>query len=398
MSLTVTPPVIPITPQWLPEAMPFATDPHSGAVVEQLTSEPVTSTNIYCEQRFASADGSRIAISRKPFNSDTEIWVCDLRSLRVCRIGMGVALGANPLRNAIYFVRTEPDGVTLRRLDLSELSEQVMHRFAQGEYPGNGAASPEERYFVCGPFPVRDNVMALRRIDLLTGETRTLCEIADMHNPHAQFEPSPGRSLFVQINRGAQWQRSDGGRTLVGKLGATLHTVDIETGQVTPLPVGRPFTPPISGHECWIGQTGRILFTAGQYQVSPSAHVTLRTPPAEEDHHPLAALYSVAPGDESSRVVASGLLFNHVAASDDGLLFIADDHATGVIYVGSIATGKSLPLCNAHARQGTCQHSHIHAYMTPDNRNVIFNSTVTGVAQVFAARVPEGFIERVLAL
>jgi len=30
--------------------------------------------------------------------------------------------------------------------------------------------------------------------------------------------------------------------------------------------------------------------------------------------------------------------------------------------------------------------------MTPDNKFVIFNSIVTGVPQVYAARIPEGFL------
>jgi hypothetical protein len=34
--------------------------------------------------------------------------------------------------------------------------------------------------------------------------------------------------------------------------------------------------------------------------------------------------------------------------------------------------------------------------MTPDSRFVIFNSIVTGVAQVYAARVPDGFLANVL--
>jgi hypothetical protein len=31
--------------------------------------------------------------------------------------------------------------------------------------------------------------------------------------------------------------------------------------------------------------------------------------------------------------------------------------------------------------------------MTPDNRYVIYNSIVTGVGQVYAARVPDGFLD-----
>ena len=49
---------------WVPESIRYGRDDKSGVEIEQLTSEPVTSTNIYCEQRYASADGARIAIAR----------------------------------------------------------------------------------------------------------------------------------------------------------------------------------------------------------------------------------------------------------------------------------------------------------------------------------------------
>lgn len=137
-----------------------------------------------------------------------------------------------------------------------------------------------------------------------------------------------------------------------------------------------------------------MLFTAGQYQVSASSHVTLAERPPEERHLPAAAVYSVALGDKQPRVVASDILYNHLAASDDGRYFVADDHLTGRIHIGNVATGKTLPLCETQTRQGACQYSHAHAYMTPDNRHVIFNSIVTGCAQVYAARVPDGFLER----
>jgi hypothetical protein len=225
-----------------------------------------------------------------------------------------------------------------------------------------------------------------------------VCEIEDMTNPHFQFGPVDGRHVLVQINRGYRRDPATGVTVLAGQLGATLCIVDIETGVVAPLPVGRPFTPRISGHECWAGNTGRVIFTAGQYLVSSSSYVTLGEPSDAERDMPRAAIYSAGPGDAAARIVAQGLLFNHLAASDDGRFFIADDHATGRVHVGNIATGRSRMLCDTHTRQGKCQWSHAHAYMTPDNRHVIFNSVMTGVAQVYAARIPDGFLDEVLAL
>jgi hypothetical protein len=46
------------------EAIPARVNAESGANVVQLTSQSVISVNVHMEQRFASADGRRIAIER----------------------------------------------------------------------------------------------------------------------------------------------------------------------------------------------------------------------------------------------------------------------------------------------------------------------------------------------
>ncbi len=385
-------------PGWIAEAIRFGMDEESGAEVEQLTSEPVTSTNIYCEQRYTSADGHRIALSRAPFGQPMELWVCDLRSLRLQRIGQGNPIGANALRDAIYYVDGAGESPRLMRLNLKELTSEMLFSFGTSVMPKSGTVSPDERCFVGGPFPVREHLYSLHRIDMGSGRSETLCEIEDMFNPHVQFDPSTGEQLLVQINRAGRADLTTGGRALSGPLGATLCVVDVGTGKVTPLPVGRPHTPPITGHECWVGMTGEVLFTAGHYAVSRSAFVTYGEAPEAERKMPSGAVWAIKPGEARARVVARGKLWNHLAASDDGRFFIGDDHLTGRIHIGSIATGCSLGLCDSQTRQGLCQHSHVHAYMTPDNGHVIFNSIVTGVAQVYAARVPEGFLDKVLSL
>lgn len=378
---------------WYAEAIRFGQDAETGAEIEQLTSEPVTSTNIYCEQRYASADGTRVAISRKPFGQPTEIWVCDMRSLRLCRVVQAHPVGANASRNAVYGV--VPNGSTSRLLRVDLVSLEVREICTlEMPVPHGGAPTPDERWYVSGPYLVRDNLFRLCRTDISSGRTETLCEIEDISG-HMQFDHAGSGLTIIQINRGRKRDMATGGGALTGPLGATLSVANVDSGKVTTLPIGRPHTPPISGHECWVGKTGQILFSAGQYNVTSSAYVTLKDPPDAERQMPRAALYLLKPGDPAPRVLAQDKLFNHLAASDDGRYFIADDHTTGSIYIGSIASGRSVRLCDSHTRQGTCQYSHVHPYMTPDNKYVIFNSVVTGVAQVYAARIPDGFLATV---
>lgn len=82
-------------------------------------------------------------------------------------------------------------------------------------------------------------------------------------------------------------------------------------------------------------------------------------------------IYCEAPGGEPRHLIAEEP-FNHLAASDDGR-------------------------CESWTRQGRPQHTHAHPYMTPDNRHVIFNSNITGVWQVYAARIPNDFLNRLEA-
>lgn len=380
--------------RWIPEAIRFDQDPGSGSAVEQLTCEAVSSTNVYCEQRYASADGQFIAIHRHPFDRPCQIWLCHLPSFKIAFVAEGRILGAVSRRNALYYLARDPQ-LRIMRLDLADFSIREAHRFSDTSMPASAAFSPDERIMIYGPYRARDNIFALRRLNMTTGEDIILGEMKDIGNPHLQFEPDKGAMVMVQINRGDQPHPVHGG-AVRGSQGATLAILNPDSGDLLPLPAGRPHTPRISGHETWVGNTGGIIFTAGQYDVTPTSYVTLADAPENERHLPAAAIYHVFPGNTNARVLAHGLLFNHIAASDDGKFFIADDHATGRIHVGSMATGKFLPLCESRTRHGATQLGHAHAYMTPNNSHVIFNSIVTGVPQVYAATLPPHFLNAVL--
>ena len=55
--------------QWLPEVIRRGTDSHCGARLIQLTSAALISHDIYCEERYTTADGSRLAFLRSPTGS-----------------------------------------------------------------------------------------------------------------------------------------------------------------------------------------------------------------------------------------------------------------------------------------------------------------------------------------
>ena len=361
------------------EAISAWVNKESGSKVVQLTSQPVISTNVHMEQRFASADGRRIAIERQPFGQAPELWVCDLDTTRLYRIGVGRAMTASSSCNAIYY-RTPSPEARLMRVNLVDLSTREIMAIPDDAVPRKLALSPDERWLVAGPFVVGDNLYRLDLIELANGKRTTLCELVDISNPHPQFDPgNPGR-LLVQVNRGSKYTSSAGLTRRSGPLGATLCLVAVPSGEVTTLPVGLPETRAISGHSTWAGRSGRVVFT---------------TAPGGADSQ-LAGMgvYRLTPGEARPVQIVSRQPFNHLAVSDDGRFFIVDDHRTQTIHIGSVQTGRFLKLCDSRTRQGKPQYTHAHPYMTPDNRHVIFNSNVTGVTQVYAATVPAAFLEK----
>jgi hypothetical protein len=365
------------------EAVPVEVDAESGAAVVQLTSQPVISTNVHMEQRFASADGRRIAIERQPFGQPPVLWVCDLDTTRLYRIGAGRAMTASFARNAVYYL-TPPPGTRLMRLNLADLSTREVMALAHDAVPRKLAVSPDERWLVAGPFVARDHVFRLDLIELANGKRTTLCKLKDIPNPHPQFDPGGRPRLLLQVNRGSRFTPDVGFQKLSGPQGATLCLVAVPSGEVTPLPVGLPDTPAISGHSTWAGPSGHLLFTT-----APGVHESLLAG---------TGVYRLTPGEARPVQIVSGQPFNHLAVSDDGRFFIVDDYRTRKIYVGSVETGRFLRLCDSRTRQGKPQYTHAHPYLTPDNRHVIFNSNVTGVTQVYAATVPAAFLDKLAPL
>lgn len=365
------------------EAIPVEVDQESGAALIQLTSQPVISTNVHMEQRFASANGQRIVIERQPFGQPPELWVCDLNTTRLYRIGSGRAVTASFKQNAVYYL-TPPPQTQLMRLNLADLASHKVMAIAPDAVPRKLAISPDERWLVVGPFLVKDNLFRLDLFDLASGKQTQLCELVDIPNPHLQFDPGDGNRLLVQVNRGAEYMMASGLTRLSGPLGATLCLVAVPSGEVTPLPAGLPVTPTISGHSTWCGSTGRVVFTTA--------------PGVADSLLANTGVFRLTPGEEKPVQIVSGQRFNHLASSDDGRFFIVDDHRTQTIHVGSVETGRFLKLCDSRTRQGKPQYTHAHPYLTPDNRHVIFNSNVTGVTQVYAAKVPSEFLDSLASL
>lgn len=363
-----------IPARFLPECIDRGIDKIAGAKLTQLTSAALISHDIYCEERYTSRDGSRVAILRSINGRENQqLWVIDMRTSQVAMLSDAIeGFPTSPLNgDNLFFIRPgKSSPYVLCRANL--MTFEVDEVFDMSKCPTTryrvGTISPDERWYV-GNQRLSADTWGFYHIDLQAGTWKTFHEQRDMCNPHPQFEPTHGRDIMVQHNRGCVFDENDNIVRLVGEEGATLYLIGADGGNLRRLPLGKPHTPPVTGHETWVGDTGKILLSTDK-----------------------AELHLLTPGEAQSKILWKGIAFNHVSVSNDGKYFITDSWPTGVLYVGNIATGRLLPLCDSRATCSAPQHAHPHAYMTPDNRFIIFNSDSTGLGQVWCAKIPEWFL------
>jgi hypothetical protein len=133
-----------------------------------------------------------------------------------------------------------------------------------------------------------------------------------------------------------------------------------------------------TGHETWISSTGRILFATGC------------------DKDSLGNIWFAGLCDSAPTLASkTPVRFGHVGISRCGRLWIGA--ATGEkdvpVHVGSLKTGKHRRLVFSRTKHDGKQWSHTHPYLTADNRWLVFNSTRSGGAQVYGARIKESFLD-----
>lgn len=351
----------------------------SGAQITQLSSAAFIHTHIYPEAPVFTPDSRYFIYHRfQSLDSPSSFWLCDLQTNRLRRL-----TDDGPVKSPVM----SPDGTWCAYLYLKGPTEFEVRRVSvqDGDHVtvatvrglrrpyGLGTISADGRWYVTGVW-LPDGEFGLLRIDLGNGAYKVIHQDPEILNPHMQFEPGEGRDILVQHNRGGYLDEEGNIVRLVGEQGATIYLVDYEGQNVRRLPIGKPYTAPTQGHQCWIGTTGRILSTTSD---DPDA----------------GNLFAVAAGDERPTLVARGTYFCHPNVSRDGRWFVSDVSPGGEIVVGSLKTGRYKLLCESESSFGRPQYTHPHPFFSPDARHVLFNSDRTGLTQIYAAEIPTGFLE-----
>lgn len=355
------------------------TQQDTGSTVYQVTEDSLPKSNIYCETPYCSADSHYFVFARNNPQykiNRTEYVVCELGTWKMEVSGRGIGGPAITREGIFYFLRdTNTDARELVELDLATGRSEVVYTFTEKPQTRSlGTVSPDGRFYAFGiTLDEKFREFGIELIDLKTGTREIIDRDPYILNPHPQFEPSEGKQLMIQHNRGGKIDENGKLIRLVGEEGATLYLLNISDGKRTPLQVGKPYTTPATGHEAWIGDTHEVLLT-----VSTSG-----------DFAPEKGNLLAVEAGKPARVVSRGYRFSHVGTSRGGRFFSCDDGATGDVVIGSIRTGKNAVVCHSESSFGRAQNTHPHPYLTPDLKWVIFNSDRSGEPQIHAATVPE---------
>jgi hypothetical protein len=395
--------------QWGQESCDRRKDPVSGARIVQLTSAAAISNNIYGEQPYTSPDGKRIIIARCQdfcWEKEGSLLVHELDTLRITMVvprAIGVRGVFTSAWSGLMYYWT-PDR-RLMRLSLMSLEQEEVYREEDAALTlVGGSVSPDQRYIIgqdkrlTGPGAPTFQIV---RLDLHKKIREVIYEDQEIANPHLQFNPITGRDILVQNNRGLRMEKDGSFVYRVTEEGTTLFVIDVDGKNKRPLPVGPPTTPGCTGHECFVGDTGRVMFSVSWQ--SPDWQHMLHDP-----RFPEGNILTAKPGDERPSVFrAPEHFFNHVCASRCGKYFVADSFIGGGVFdaknnlrsvslvIGNFQTGKYRTLVqDSMSSGGGNQCTHTHPYLTADNRYVIFNADPNyGIPQVYAAQIPAGFLE-----
>lgn len=387
---------------WNSEACDLMPDPVSGARICRLTYAAAHSTNLYYEQPYSTPDGKRIAFGRAthvdPRFPPTELWAADLETLRVHCLERDIVstwFATSPWSGKLFYRRS---GGELVCADLATLEKKVvLPGLTAKKFATMWSVTPDMRYLV-GAACTPDFHTEVTRVDLQTGEEVMVCRQPRVLG-HIQINPATGRDVLVQVNRGMAMDNHRQVRPSPDSIqGATHLVLDLFDGSTRDLKVGEPDTGDSTGHASW-ADAARMITPVSWPGMRVDFHNDAERP-LHDQRHPQGNLVRVGPDDEAPEIFpAPSHLFDHASASRCGHYFVADCVCHGVpgaveVVIGNWDSGKCRVLIqNTGAQMGGPACSHVHPYLTADNRHVIYNADPYGLCQVHKAEIPAGFLE-----
>lgn len=348
-------------------AQPLETDPDSGATVYLLAPDERPADNIYGEQPYGDATGRRLAVRYYPLEGKPGgLSIFDLvdGSRHDFLVGKPPFPAFHAWGEWLYYAQTVEGKKLLRRINYLTLQVEDVAELPpdRGGY-SYGTVSPDHRYYAVSVQPPDKGPSQVHLLDLQTKQWSVLLAKAGYHAKHEQFSRDGRNRVLIQLN-----QMPDVKQVLLSELDVT--------GPERPFPADQPYTLRPTGHEAWIGDSGRIFFSTGS------------------DANSKGNIWTCAVGDEKPVLAYEGKRFGHVSVSRDGKYWLGDTGEEGVpIYVGSFGSGQARRACLSRTVMDGQQWSHTHPYLTADNKWLIFGAKRNGErAQVFGAKLKDGWL------
>lgn len=361
---------------WGKEARDFPPDPVSGARITRLSGASIRTENICCDAPRATPDGGRFASQRyiDGFFDPRRVLLChDLRTKFTALIDRDIrSVPVSPAwGGAIYYLC----GNQLKRASLVTLrTEMLMELDALPFCWQPMSISVDERYFLYTTLlqekPEQYNLV---RVDLRDKGWKMLFDQPEPSRCGGSFNPVYGHDLLI-----ATTFREGGSRFGVG----LLADADGKNAREVFRRVH---------HACWLGNTGRFAGLI-EYDYEKIAH---------KPEHPDGELYIYSSDGAPPRLIpCREHLFYHISASRCGRYVVCESLECGLqfgpvpIVIVNVETGKHrVVVSDARNSGGGDAGRQVNAYFTADNKHVIFNADPDGVVNVFAAKIPAGFLE-----
>ncbi|MEN8227702.1 MAG: hypothetical protein ABFS38_06065 [Bacteroidota bacterium] len=370
-------------------------DEESGVRIKQLTSSPKMHHHIYPEAPIFTPDSRFFVYTRRDAPDEPiSYWLCEMDRWYLRRL-----TSETPVRGPViapdgdyfyYLWEKEPHKSILIRKNLwSGEREELIE--ADGVYDSYWLSiiTPDGRYY-CTSFVDNDGMAHIARFDLTDRSWKIIFSRPDIHNSHLQIEPGEGTDLLIQQNRGGRLDKQLS-KARTGPDGTTLFLIDINGESYRPLPVGKPHTPDLQGHQCWVGKTGKILTTINGDRIVDEWRNYRLNYEIEIDGKK-GNLICISEKRDKVSVVAGGQYFDHIVCTPDGKYFISDD-LDGNIWMGLVRTGRYRRLCRSGSTIGGYQFTSEHPFFSPDGRYAFFNSTADGGYHIYVAAIPEEFLK-----
>jgi len=347
------------------------TDSESGACVYQLTDGPRPVDNIYGEQPYSPPQSNRIAVRfYAEGDRDGGLSILDLEdgSLHPVLEQMPRFPAFHAWGEHLYYQEAVGDELLLKRCHYQSLEKADLLPLPTGEGRFSyGTVSPDGHWYAASVHR-EDKSCQILLVDLRDGAIASLVDTDEWHLKHEQFSRDGDNHILIQANSPDVSQ-------------VHLGVLAVERPGIEWLPVDRPHTPRPTGHEAWVGTTGRV-FLSTAYDEGGAANIW------------------TAGLDASSPSVACdcGLRFGHISVSHCGRFWIADAMGEeGVpIYMGCLASGRFRRVLTSGTSHDGQQWSHTHPYVTADNGWLIYTSNLSGHPQVYGARISEELLADLL--